>query len=306
MFAGDVQRDQALSLVSKLPLDLDVWAFLTDCQARSLSSNTIRIYRNNLLAFQRWLPRVENATSLTSHHVRRFLVHMQETHNPGGVHQAYRVLKTFFRWLQAEGAIDASPVARVKAPLLPQQQLDPVPLSAVKAILATCERRTFSGDRDRAILLALLDTGCRASEFLELDLDDVNLRSGAVIIRQGKGRKFRTAFLGAKTRREVVRYMRHRESGGPLWVTVRGTRLKYAGLRQIVRRRAAKAGISVPSLHSFRRAFALTCLRAGMDVYSLQKLMGHSDLTVLRRYLAQTEADLRAAHEKAGPVDNLL
>lgn len=52
--------------------------------------------------------------------------------------------------------------------------------------------------------------------------------------------------------------------------------------------------------------FALTCLRAGMDVYSLQKLMGHSDLSVLRRYLQQTEADLKAAHEKAGPVDNLL
>jgi site-specific recombinase XerD len=181
-----------------------------------------------------------------------------------------------------------------------------MPLSDLKAMLATCERRTFTGDRDRALLLALLDTGCRASEFLNLDLSEVNLSTGAVIIRKGKGRKFRTAFLGAKTRRELVRYLRHREDTGPLWVTVQGTRLKYAGLRQIVRRRAVKAGVPVPSLHSFRRAFALTCLRAGMDVYSLQKLMGHSDLSVLRRYLQQTEADLRAAHQKAGPVDRML
>ena len=106
-----------------------------------------------------------------------------------------------------------------------------------------------------------------------------------------------------------MRYMRHRQDVGPstpLWVTVRGTRLTYSGLRQIVRRRATKAGVPVPSLHSFRRAFALYALRNGADIYSLQRLMGHSDLTVLRRYLKQTEADLQEAHRKAGPVDNLL
>jgi integrase/recombinase XerD len=80
----------------------------------------------------------------------------------------------------------------------------------------------------------------------------------------------------------------------------------YGGLRQIIRRRAEKAGIDPPPLHAFRRAFALASLRGGMDVYSLQRLMGHADLSVLRRYLAQTEADLQAAHERAGPVDHLL
>ena len=47
-------------------------------------------------------------------------------------------------------------------------------------------------------------------------------------------------------------------------------------------------------------------LRAGMDVYSLQRLMGHADLSILRRYLAQTDADLQIAHQKSGPVDSLL
>jgi integrase/recombinase XerD len=89
-------------------------------------------------------------------------------------------------------------------------------------------------------------------------------------------------------------------------VTVKGTRLTYWGLRQIVRRRAEKAGVRLPSLHSFRRAFALYTLGNGADIYSLQTLMGHSDLTVLRRYLKQTEADLREGHRRARPVDNLL
>lgn len=120
----------------------------------------------------------------------------------------------------------------------------------------------------------------------------------------------RITFLGAKARRELVRYLRLRPDArpsDPLWATETGSRLTYAGLRQVVRRRALRAGLDhEPSLHSFRRSFALFSLRAGCDIYSLQKLMGHADLTVLRRYLAQTEADLKAAHEKAGPVDNWL
>jgi site-specific recombinase XerD len=114
--------------------------------------------------------------------------------------------------------------------------------------------------------------------------------------------------VGVKTRREVLRYLRKvGAGGGPLWVSVRGGgRITYWGLRQIIRRRAAKAEVEAPTLHSFRRAFALLSLRNGADIYSLQKLMGHAGLSVLRRYLRQTEDDLREAHRKAGPVDNLL
>jgi site-specific recombinase XerD len=95
-------REQALFVVSKLPLELDVRASLTDCQARNLSPNTIRICRNNLVAFQEWLYGVSQVAAATPHHIRRFLVDLQETHNAGGVRQDYRVLKTFFRWLLAE------------------------------------------------------------------------------------------------------------------------------------------------------------------------------------------------------------
>jgi integrase/recombinase XerD len=75
----------------------------------------------------------------------------------------------------------------------------------------------------------------------------------------------------------------------------------------VVRRRALKAGLDKePSLHSFRRAFAIGALRGGVDLMSLQRLLGHADLSVIRRYLAQTEDDLQAAHRKGSPVDNLL
>lgn len=81
----------------------------------------------------------------------------------------------------------------------------------------------------------------------------------------------------------------------------------YAGLMDFLKRRAFLAGLKdIPTPHDFRRAFALMMLRNGVDVFALQRLMGHSDLQVLRRYLAQTDQDSQAAHMRGSPVDNNL
>jgi site-specific recombinase XerD len=74
--------------------------------------------------------------------------------------------------------------------------------------------------------------------------------------------------------------------------------MEYWSLNEIFRRRARVANIAKPELHSLRRAFALNFLRNGGDIFTLQKLMGHSDLQVMRRYLAQTTEDMQAAHNK--------
>ncbi len=154
-------------------------------------------------------------------------------------------------------------------------------------------------------MLCLLDTGLRANEMVSLLLADINLISGAILVRHGKGGKTRKVFIGEKTRKAVRFYLRNREDECPaLWITKDRTQLTGQGLNQIVRRRAAQAGIKRPGLHSFRRAFAINMLRAGVNVYSLQLLMGHADLQVLRRYLAQTTEDIAQAHRIGSPVDH--
>jgi integrase/recombinase XerD len=89
-------------------------------------------------------------------------------------------------------------------------------------------------------------------------------------------------------------------------VTQEGKRPIYSGLRQIMRRRSEKARVDTPGLHDFRRYFALQCLRNGVDIFTLQRLMGHADIQVLRRYLAQTDSDTQEGHRRAGPVDSIL
>ena len=94
--------------------------------------------------------------------------------------------------------------------------------------------------------------------------------------------------------------------GDHLIINERGYPLTKSGLTQMLRRRAKQAGVPYQSAHSFRRLFALTMLRNGVDIYSLQMLMGHADLQVLKRYLKLSNQDTQAAHIKGGPVEKLL
>ena len=93
----------------------------------------------------------------------------------------------------------------------------------------------------------------------------------------------------------------------PLWASMHtGERLTYSGLRMLTRTLETATGIDHCHPHTFRRTFALWSLRAGMNIYALQQIMGHSDLQILRRYLALVEEDLLDAHQKHGAVDNML
>ena len=293
-------------------LSLDVQTFLLDSQARNVSSGTLRYYAQKLYPLVSFLQGmgIGRAEEVTPNHLRTWLVHLQETgHNAGGVHAFYRAAKALFSWLAREEMIARSPMAHIRAPRVPEELLQPVTVEQVRALLAACDAKTEMGVRDRAIILCLWDSGCRASEFTALNLQDVTFETGAVFVRSGKGRKARVTFLGAKSRRELLRYLRLRGEvppPAPLFATEDGRRLRYPGLRDVVRRRAKQDGIAPPSLHAFRRGFALHSLQQGADVYSLQKMMGHTSLVVLRRYLKQTEDDLRRVHDKTGPVDNLL
>lgn len=296
------------------PHESDLVEFILDRQARNLAPKTLQWYVHSLRIWRDFAynAKIHDTTDITPGILRRFLLHLAESHNPGGVANIFGALKAFLNWYEVESAAPGwqNPLRKVKNPKRPTEPLNPLPMADFRAMLAQCERRTFAGDRDRALLLMLLDTGMRQQEITDLRLGDVDLATGSVLVRSGKGRKPRTVFIGSTTRRALILYLRHRHNltdDAPLWVSVtNGTRLSRAGIRQIVRRRAEQAGLPEPGLHAFRRAFALNCLRNGMDVVTLQRLLGHTSLNVINRYLKLLTEDLQAAHSKFGVVDRLL
>ncbi|MFZ1039943.1 MAG: tyrosine-type recombinase/integrase [Anaerolineales bacterium] len=142
------------------------------------------------------------------------------------------------------------------------------------------------------------------AELLSLNKEDVDVFTGSVIIRSGKERKPRNVYLGDKSRSILRRYLKRRRDYKPaLWIIKSATRLKQSGLQMMLRRRSASANISAPSPHDFRRAFALERWRASVDILMISKLMGHTSLQVLNRYLKKAGEDLERAAKMSSPVD---
>jgi site-specific recombinase XerD len=308
----ETQRTLQVSTVDDYLLN---WleAFLIDRKAGGLADGTLRFYRQKIKLFSDYCDAltVKQIGQITPSFLRQYLLYLEESgHNAGGRHAAFRSLRAFFLWYEDEVEPQgwSNPIRKVKAPRVPIEPLEPVPFETVNLMIKACPRNTFTGDRDAAILLCLLDTGARANEFLSVNLDDINQARGDILIRQGKGRKPRTVYIGKLSKRALRRYLNHRKDNSTaLWVTqprFGSERLSYDGLRGVLSRRAEEADMDRPSCHDFRRAFALSMLRNGVDIFTLAKLMGHEGISVLQRYLKQTNLDTEEAHRRAGPVDN--
>lgn len=296
------RRTPRLSFADALDL------FLLDCAARRLTDGTLQFYKSKLAVFMRWCAAqdIDAPAALTAHDIRRFLVEIQRR-NLSSQYQnnLARAIRAFLNYCVRDELIEVSPFAKVQMPKVAKKIIAALSTAEIKRILQCC-----ACERDRALCLFLLDSGVRASELVALNMEDVDLQSGVVHVLAGKGQKGRTIYIGATTRKQLKRYYTER---GPLQphdpifcARLSGERLTVDGLVQLIARLRAKSGVAGCTCHAFRRTFALSCLRNGMNVYVLARLMGHADITILRQYLAFVDEDLKGAHARYGAVDLLL
>ena len=155
--------------------------------------------------------------------------------------------------------------------------------------------------------MVMVDTGVRRSEACALNWGDVDLKSGLVSIRRGKGGKARSVVVGISTRRALLKYRRTAEHDfrNPLFQTKQGRRLTHNGLRSIFVRLSKLSGVNVAP-HTLRRTFATLSLKAGMNPLHLQGLLGHASLEMTRQYIQMLDDDLVEAHRLHGPIDTFL
>ena len=313
LYDSPFNRQTALDFIEgRQYLAIAIDSFLMDCKARNLSKHTLKFYKDYLVSFESYAKSqsVSSVNEIDPAFIRSYLIIFGEKHNPGGVNAAYRSIRAFLYWVENEEMMAEewrNPIKKVDPPEVPEQIIEPVLLEEVDSLIATCKGNSFFDRRDKAIIFFLLDTGVRAQEVCDVNLEDVELNSGKVLVRQGKGRKPRYVFTNRTANKALRAYLRIRNNyqAKALFVSKTMERLTYDGLRQIIRRRSKLAGLrNEPTLHDFRRQFALSMLNNGADIFALQRLMGHKDISILRRYLAQSTEDIRVAHDKGSPVEN--
>lgn len=281
-------------------------SFLLDREQANCSPATLVWYRKYLNAFTNYCEAQSfTLQTLTGDDIRRWLVGLQTHLAPRTVNHHASAVRALFFYLVKQGYIPepTNPMRTVRMPKIPRSRPPAFTIDEFNRLLAAAP-----SIRDRAILLFLTDTGVRASEFCSLAVTDVNLKTGIVQVRQGKGARDRTVFLGIQARRALTDYLAQRPplTECRLWLTYENQPLKYAGLSELLERLGAKASVSGCAAHKFRRTFAMWSLRAGMDLVRLAAIMGHTSLTVLQGYLAYVDDDLQAAHRQYGAVDTML
>lgn len=297
-----IDKSQNRTLASKGFEDV-LLDFILSRQAMMCTQNTIRQYRYLLLRTINWCEQHEITCpeEITSKLIRQFFSELfDQGCSDSYVHSYARVLKTFIRFMVEENYLAEE--IRVPMPKIADKQLLVYNESQVKQILFYCQNR-----RDLAFILFMLDTGLRNAEVRKLKWDDINIKTGVVRVIEGKGRKFRIVVTGVNTRRALLKYRSDIDSSptNPVFQTKSGSRFTAPGLRSWMMRLSERAKIHITP-HALRRTFATLSIRAGMDVFQLQILLGHSSLEMTRHYVSLVDEDLIRTHKAHGPVDNIM
>jgi integrase/recombinase XerD len=246
--------------------------------------------------------------------------------SPKTLRNVWVTLSSFYSWASLELGV-AHIMKDVSAPRAKEIPIEPFTQEEVQRMLKACiysreahprNRRSFimrlpNSHRDQVIILTLLDTGLRAMEQCKLLIDNIDLKTGRVEVKHGviggaKGGKGRTVYLGKITRRALWRYLVEREDANDpealVFLAKNDRPFNPNSLRQLVRAIADRSEVKNAYPHKFRHTFAITYLRSGGDIFTLQALLGHNSLEMVRHYAQIAEVDIEQVHRKASPADN--
>ena len=314
-FENSIESEQRLSTLSE---------FLESKRVdRGLAQKTIEAYQVDLIQFLSWLPTSLELGETSESHINEFVRFLaKKTVQPVSLARKISAIRQFFQFCCLEKNFDKNPAEEITPPKIPQRLPRSLNMDEVNQILkAADEGLPYLGPdsedlkaRDRALFYLLYATGMRISEILGLTLHQLNLTSGYFRVI-GKGDKERiTPFVPSASERLRTYLENHRANLMPqlltdsakkedsIFLNSRGQRLSRQSGWKILNSLAHQAGIATEiSPHLLRHSFATHLLQSGMNLRTLQLLLGHSDIATTQIYTHLSPTDLKRAHRKYHP-----
>ena len=307
------------STTHSLSLKKVAQGFILSAQSRHLSPATVADYTNTLKKFIGYLGGEKPFEGINHHHIEGFLGSVTGVTNKTLLNY-HTGLSAMWTWAVREQLAGAHIVHLVTPPKPEKREILPFTEEDVRLMLASVarskaydrpgKRKSDHGLPDayrmRAIILLLLDTGLRASELTGLKLHQVDRNNQRVQV-MGKGALERSIPLSPRTAQAIWRYLATRndpKTDSPLFVTSMERAIDRTSLGRMLLTLGNRAGVKNVHPHRFRHTFAIQYLRNGGDPYTLQRLLGHSTLDMVKVYLQLAQVDVDKAHRRASPVDN--
>jgi integrase/recombinase XerD len=283
-----------------MELEEAIGKFLRALAAADRSERTIHWYSDILRRFQC------RGGRLTAESIEEYLSARRCEISHASLAGEHRTFRRFCSWLVTRGYLAASPMEHIARPGRADPPEPTVATTAVVKQLLFAANGSKRPLRDRALLIVLADTGARLSEFLAITMANLqvvheqHVDYGQVVIL-GKGRKRRKLLIGPAAMSELAAWITERppEAGDCIWWSDQGRPLKASGVRMILRRLSARAGLKKTiNPHAFRHGFAVAFLEAGGDIRTLQLDLGHADITTTARYLQLVDTSVRQVHHR--------
>lgn len=287
--------------------------FCLEARIKNYRPSTIQWYRSALKQFLAHFPKREIRTvkDITYERLRRYLYDKRL----GGWEAStfsnqYRALKAFLKWAVKEDHLHVNPIDGIERPRLEKKLPRRITLQEARRVLEFAfygpAIYKFERYRNRAMLGIMLYAGLRSAETLNLLVTDVDLTNAVIHVNCGKGAKDRVVPMSSTLRQYLLEYQRDRERMGKQSVFLftpvqRDQRLSKGGLRRMIDRTRKKSGVNF-SAHKLRHTFATLMLEGGCDLFSLQKMMGHSNIQTTTIYLSASAEMLQAQIAKH-PLD---
>jgi integrase/recombinase XerD len=300
------------STSAKVPLRHAYEAFHLRCQAQNLTTGTCGWYKGRLKLFGQFMESkgVTLAREVTPHLIRLYLEKMRAAGNCSGlIARDYGAFKCFFRFLARERLIPQNPITLVEKPRMEDKIIRPLTLDQARLVLSKINQKRFDGQRLWTVAVVILDTGLRSAEVVGLRKDDIDFQKGVLRV-MGKGNKEREVPFSTTAKQALWNYLLRRGDipGQDLVFTSHfGRKLDRCWIIKAFLCLAKRAGLQGVRLsaHTLRHTFATQYILNGGDVFSLQKILGHSTLEMVQRYVGLANRDMSLLHQRFSPLERM-
>lgn len=288
--------------------------FILDQRVRGNSISTLDYYSFALGLFLTFVGQDRNVSELTLQLCKQYYIHLIEdkTVNSVSIQSYIRGLRSFLRWLYDNEYIDVNICDKFKLPKATRKVIDVLSDEEIDKLLAALEGQEWLTVRNRLIVALMLDSGLRLNEVVTLRRSCVHLKERFLIVT-GKGDKQRVVPFGEFTANTISEYLAVTDSAAytdTLIIKVSETLCGFEGITQatiknMFRRLKARSGIPRLYPHLLRHTFATRYLENGGNIYSLQQILGHTSLDMVKKYVHLSSSRIRADFPRFSPLDNI-
>lgn len=288
-------------------------------QVHNYSARTLRNVRVNFGYFTTWcagrgLTRPNEITKPILERYQRWLYHYRSANGRPlsfrSQHVRLTPVRTFFKYLAKQNVLLYNPASELELPKLDKRLPKHVlSVGEVERVLAEVDSKDPLGVRDRAMLETLYSTGMRRLELMQLQLYDLDVERGTVMIRKGKGGKDRMIPIGERALTWIEKYLQAvrpslvvEPDAGTLFLTNYGEAFSGNRLSQLVADYVTAAALGKRgACHLFRHTMATLMLEHGADIRFIQQMLGHAELSTTQVYTQVSIRQLKAIHTATHP-----